>query len=205
MARKGITYDQVANVAREIKARGQEPTLSAIRVELGNEGSFTTISTHLAKWRQEEAERVDIKAIPPEVEQEMLKAITTVWNVASKAAGEDMAALRQAHADQEKKDREELDYAKAEIKRLEEQRAKAEEEAAAAKAQTAALEKKLTATTGELEGTKALYAQLLQALPPAKPASVTPPAAQGKKAERTKPERQPTTAGEPGKTPGEGQ
>lgn len=204
MARKGITYDQVANVAREIKARGQEPTLSAIRVELGNEGSFTTISTHLAKWRQEEAERVDIKAIPPEVEQEMLKAITTVWNVASKAASEDMAALRQAHADQEKKDREELDYAKAEIKRLEEQRAKAEEEAAAAKGQTAALEKKLTATVGELEGIKALYAQLLQAMKPTG-ATVKPPSTPGTKGERTKQERQPATTAAPGKTPGEGQ
>ena len=68
MARKGVTFDQVANAAATIKARGTEPTIAAIRVELGNEGSYSTISQHLAKWRTEDSEKGVHKEMPPEVE-----------------------------------------------------------------------------------------------------------------------------------------
>lgn len=188
MARKGVTYDQVANVASEIKARGQEPTLSAIRVELGDSGSFTTISTHLAKWRQEESERVDMRVLPPEVEQEMLKAVTTVWNVANKAASADIAAIKQDHADELKKLKQAEKEAYEEVATLEKALEKAEAEAASARQQANTAEKKLAATAGELEGIKKLYAQLLETMKAN--GQTTPPVVSGKKAERTKQEHQ---------------
>lgn len=203
MARKGVTYDQVANVAREIKARGQEPTLSAIRVELGDSGSFTTISTHLAKWRQEEAERVDMRVLPPEVEQEMLKAVTTVWNVANKAASADIAAIKQDHADELKKLKQETKEAYEEVGTLEKALEKAEADAASARHHASTAEKKLATTAGELDGIKQLYAQLLATMKAS--GQPTPPVAAGKKAERTKPEHPPAKANAPEKKPAETQ
>lgn len=193
MARKGITYDQVANAARTIKARGQEATIAAVRVELGNEGSYTTISTHLAKWRAEEADRVETRSLPPEVEDKMMEALMTVWNIANKTAGDDLAAIKQEHADERKRLTGELEGANEEIKRLEEALRKSEEAADQAKGQAANLEKKFAAATGELEATKALYAQLL--------GSLKPQDAAGKKAADTKPARQPEKAGAPESKP----
>lgn len=195
MARKGVTYDAVANAARQIKARGAEPTIAAIRVELGDEGSYTTISTHLAKWRAEEADRVDTRSLPPEVEDKMMEAMMTVWNVATKAATEDVNAIKQDHADERKRLQKEIDDAREEIKRLEAALSAAEDQADNEKGKAVNLEKKLTAVTGELDATKGLYKQLLDGL--------KQPAATGKKAADTKPERQPATAGAPGNKPAE--
>jgi hypothetical protein len=195
MARKGITYDAVANAARAIKARGQEPTIAAIRVECGDEGSYTTISTHLAKWRAEEMDKVDTRTLPPEVEDAMMTAVMSVWNVANKAASGDLAAIKQDHADEVKRLKGEADVANAEIAELEKKLASAEDEAASAKGQAVNAEKKLTAATGELEATKSLYKQLLE--------SLKPQAASDKKAADTKPARQQATKAAPESKSGE--
>lgn len=195
MARKGVTFDQVANAARAIKARGQEPTIAAVRVELGDEGSYTTISTHIAKWRAEEADRVDTRSLPPEVEDKMMEALMTVWNVANKAATDDLATIKQEHADETKRARGELEAATNEIAELEKKLAAAEEEATNAKGHAANLEKKLTAAASELEATKSLYKQLLEGL--------KPQAAAGKQVAGTKPARHKAQASEPENKPGE--
>lgn len=181
MARKGVTYDQVANAARAIKARGAEPTIAAVRVELGDEGSYTTISTHLAKWRAEEADRVDTRSLPPEVEDKMMEALMTVWNVANKAATDDLATIKQEHADERKRLVGQVEEATGEITRLEAALRAAEDAAEQAKNYAANIEKKLTAATGELEATKSLYKQLLD--------NLKPPVAAGTKGADTKPER----------------
>lgn len=195
MARKGITFDQVANAARAIKARGQEPTIAAIRVELGDEGSYTTISTHLAKWRAEEADRVDTRSLPPEVEDKMMEALMTVWNVANKAATDDLATIKQEHADERKRLAEQVTEATGEIGRLEAALRAAEEAADQAKGYAANLEKKLSATTGELEATRELYKQLV--------AGIKPPAAAAKPAADTKPARHKVPKAAPENKPAE--
>lgn len=119
MARKGITFDQVANAAQSIKNRGLEPTIHAVRTELGNEGSYSTISQHLARWRSESADKVDMKELPPEAEDAGLTAITTIWNIAVKHASQETAAVRQEAEDTKKRLGAELDEAKKEIERLE--------------------------------------------------------------------------------------
>ncbi|MBN3784571.1 chromosome partitioning protein ParA, partial [Burkholderia sp. Ac-20345] len=113
MARKGITYDQVANAAQAIAARGQEPTISAIRVELNNEGSYSTISQHLNRWRAESADKVDTAALPPDVETAAMEAITKVWNIAHKNATKEVAAVRQEAADEKRALQKELEEARA--------------------------------------------------------------------------------------------
>lgn len=195
MARKGITFDQVANAASAIKARGQEPTIAAVRVELGDEGSYTTISTHLAKWRADAADKVDTRALPPEVEDKMMEALMTVWNVANKAATNDLAAIKQEHADERKRLSGELEVATEEIKRLEEALRAAEDAAEQAKNYAANLDKKLAAATGELDATKELYKQLV--------GSIKPPVAAGGKAADTKPARRKAPEAGPENKPGE--
>lgn len=51
MARKGITYEQVAAVADSLVGEGQQPTIQAIRERLGT-GSPNTVHKHLTTWRE---------------------------------------------------------------------------------------------------------------------------------------------------------
>jgi hypothetical protein len=192
MARKGITYDQVANAAAAIQARGTEPTISAIRVELNNEGSYSTISQHLSRWRSESADKVDTAALPPDVESAAMEAITKVWNIAHRHATKEVANVRQEAADDKKLMQRELDEARAEIAQLEEVVKRLDESCHKDAARADQAEKKLTETSGELHATKELYAALLN--------STKPPAASGKKAADTKPARPAKQAHEPEKT-----
>lgn len=197
MARKGITYDQVANAAAAIKARGTEPTIAAIRVELGGEGSYTTISQHLAKWKDNRATDSDNAELPPEeIQNSFMEAGIKAWNVAKKAAREEIAALKQEHQDERKKLGKELDESAEEIKTLEEALETAKAEAEKAKHHAADLEKKYTAASGELEATQKLYKQLLESLK-------QPTAGADKKAVDTKPARQQAKAPAPESKPGE--
>lgn len=194
MARKGISFDQVANAAAALKSRGQEPTIHAIRVECGDEGSYSTISSHLAKWRAEQADKIDVRELPGEVEAKGMEAIVTLWNVANKVAQEGMAAMKQEHADDRKGLLKRIEEATEEIGGLEAKLDKAEDESAQLKGYIVNLEKKVASTAGELEATKELYKKLLE--------SLKPPAVPGKKAADTKSERQPSKAASPESTPG---
>lgn len=192
MARKGISYDAVANAARAIKARGQEPTIAAVRVECGDEGSFTTISAHIAKWRAEEADKVDTRSLPAEVEDKMMEAMMTVWNVANKAATADVLAIKQEYADEKKRLQAELTEAREEIKTLEKVLKEEEERANRNKEKAEDSASKLTAKSSELEATKELYKQLLTSIkPPAEKQTV-------KKDADTKSERPTLTKVSPG-------
>ena len=119
MARKGVTYDMVCNAASAIKARGTEPTITSIRVELKDEGSYSTISQHLAKWRAEAADKVTTSPLPPEAEDAAMVAITSIWAIATKHAKQETDAVRQEADDTKKTLSRELEEAKAEITRLE--------------------------------------------------------------------------------------
>lgn len=186
MARKGISYDQVANAARAIKARGQEPTIAAVRVECGNEGSFTTISAHIAKWRNEEADKVETRSLPAEVEDAMMEAQMKVWNIANKAATADILAIKQENADERKKLVSELDEYKVEISKLEEENDQLKKQAQEQATKAAGGADKLAKALGELEATKELYKQLLNSLK-------QPSIAAGKKGADTKPALVPST------------
>lgn len=193
MARKGITFDQVMNAATAIKARGMEPTIHAVRIELGNEGSYSTISQHLARWKSESATKVDTRELPPEAEDAGMTAITTIWNVAVRYANEEKAAMRQENEDTKKRLSEELSEALKEIAALEEA---AEQQAKAlhdAQAQALADQKKTAKLEGELAALQRAYGELLN--------QVKQPTAAAPKAADTKPARPSTKPAEPGKTP----
>lgn len=192
MARKGITYDQVANAAETIRARGLEPTITAIRQEIG-EGSFTTISLHLSKWREKALEATEQRELPKEVENRFLEAMTTIWNVAVAEAQKEVKAIKQQQEDEKEKDQQTIKEAQEEILKLEEIIQRMEEELQKSIEKAAKSEKTMTALNGELDATKKLYNELLN--------TIKQPAVQTPKAGDTKPEHQTKTKAEPGNKP----
>lgn len=193
MARKGITYDQVSNAASAIKARGVEPTIQAVRLELGGEGSYSTISQHLAKWRTEVAERGNVKSLPPEAEDAFMTSMTTIWNLAVKLASEETAHIKQIAEDNEKMLRGELATAANEIGALEKALEESDANYQKAAKKGVELETKVATMAGELEATKRLYAELVASVGKVKPQAGT----QETPGADTKPARQPKPKAEP--------
>lgn len=161
MARKGVTYDQVANAAAAIKARGTEPTMSGIRVELGDTGSLSTISQHLAKWREQESEKIHTDDLPEELERVLMTAITQVWNAANKYAQEDVIAIKQEYKDKEKELKNELETAMKEIESLEKETEKCSKENEEIKFSHAKIEKENIELKAQLKATEGLYKELM--------------------------------------------
>lgn len=193
MARKGITFDQVMNAATAIKARGLEPTIHAVRIELGNEGSYSTISQHLARWKSESASKVETRELPPEAEDAGMTAITTIWNVAVKYANQETAAVRQEAEDTKKRLSEELAEATKEIAELEAQCEAQAKQIADMEHERLADQKKAAKLEGELAASQKAYAELL--------AQLKQQGGKEPKAADTKPARPASTPREPGKTP----
>ncbi|MBW3762732.1 chromosome segregation ATPase [Aeromonas veronii] len=64
MARKLVEYADVAKAAQALKDAGKKPTITSIRELLDSKGSYTTISTYLKRWAEENA----LEQSPPEIE-----------------------------------------------------------------------------------------------------------------------------------------
>lgn len=147
MARTGITKDQVAAAADAIKARGQTPTIAAIRNEIGS-GSFTTIAQHLASWKNEAQEAAEQdQPLPEAVENAALQAIATIWRVAMNMAGEDAKRIKIQHDEETAELRGQLDEALEEVSKLE--------------AQNGTVEAQLAKTTAELQAQAQEHMRLL--------------------------------------------
>jgi chromosome segregation ATPase len=128
MARQGIKKEQVYTAAAELCEEGIAPTVQAVRERIGS-GSFSTINTHLADWKAENAAQgpADIPAMPEKVQE----AFTRIWATAARSAQEDVETQREAlEAMRREMDKERAAMAE-EIERLE----KALEETAARAAQ----------------------------------------------------------------------
>ena len=192
MARKGVTFDQVANAAATIKARGTEPTIAAIRVELGNEGSYSTISQHLAKWRTEDSEKGVHKEMPPEVENQCMTIVNGIWQMAVREAGIEIAMTRQEASDTKKRLDDQLTGAEGEIKTLEGELAEANRENEALKKKCHQQSEELVALRAELDATKRMQKELSEA--------IKQQGAPAKRDAGTKPARQPAKAGAPENT-----
>jgi len=60
MPRHGISYEQVVEAADKIVTEGRQPTIKAVRKELGT-GSESTILEHLRKWRENQVINAEIE------------------------------------------------------------------------------------------------------------------------------------------------
>jgi len=92
-----ITKEQIFQVADELDAAGQNPTLAGVRKALGG-GSFTTISEGMSEWRSRKAaEAAPLRDPAPQaVTDKMTEMGGELWAVALELANARLASEREA-------------------------------------------------------------------------------------------------------------
>ena len=91
------TKERIFEIADDIDAGGQKPTLAAVRKAIGG-GSFTTISEAMKDWRsRKEAKEARPFLPPPSAVTERLADLgTEIWSLAIEMANGQLAAERDA-------------------------------------------------------------------------------------------------------------
>lgn len=77
MARTGVTFEEVSDLATKILVQGQAPTVARIREHLGT-GSSTTINNHLNAWRQAQQNKTWLK-LPQALPESLVPLLETLW------------------------------------------------------------------------------------------------------------------------------
>ena len=120
--RKAVTQDMVNSAAESIVQRGDKPTVEAVRRELGDFGSYSTLTRFLREWRESRKEEVP-KRPPPELPEELVTPVLQSLRMAAFQLEEKATArISDIQKDSETKRSEitdELRYATNEITRLE--------------------------------------------------------------------------------------
>lgn len=91
------TNERIFQIADEIDAAGQNPTLAAVRKALGG-GSYTTISEAMQEWRARKAANAIRPLVPPPsaVTEQLADLGTEIWSLALEMANGKLAAERDA-------------------------------------------------------------------------------------------------------------
>lgn len=97
MPRPGVPQKEIYAAADRITARGERPSVAAVRAELGDRGSNSTILRHLQEWWDcHSAAKVEpALAIPEPLAKAIKDALDSTWAVASKIAADEIATARQ--------------------------------------------------------------------------------------------------------------
>lgn len=90
-----ITKEQIFQVADELNAAGQNPTLAAIRKALDG-GSYTTISEAMKEWREMQDTTPVQETLPEAMKEKIMVLGREAWNTAVAMANERLAAERKA-------------------------------------------------------------------------------------------------------------
>lgn len=77
MARPGVTYTEVAEIATHLIGQGKNPTIEQIRLLLGS-GSSTTIANHLKQWKEHQ-QGTSLLAAKENVPQELISMVKGLW------------------------------------------------------------------------------------------------------------------------------
>ena len=96
MPRLGITESQILAAIEALRARGEAVTKITVRKELGDTGSYGTISAFLQRWKQDQtpASPEPVQPIPDPIQALFAKA----WAGAHAQAQADLAPEREAMA-----------------------------------------------------------------------------------------------------------
>jgi len=91
------TKDRIFQIADELNANGQNPTLAVVRKALGG-GSFTTISEAMNEWKARKAakERTRPEPAPQSVADRLADLGAELWTLALETANGRLAADREA-------------------------------------------------------------------------------------------------------------
>ena len=92
-----ITREQIWQVADELDAAGQNPTLAAVRKAVGG-GSYTTIQEAMTEWKAKKAAKDAPRRepVPQAVTDRLGELGAELWAVASELANARLAAEREA-------------------------------------------------------------------------------------------------------------
>ena len=97
MARIGVTLEEVAEAVKELEKRSERVTQLAVRRELGDRGSMSTLRDHLRTLRSRlAAQHQPPQEVPPELNAEMKASLSTLWVRAQDLARQDIEAIRKA-------------------------------------------------------------------------------------------------------------
>jgi chromosome segregation ATPase len=99
MPRTGITEAQILAAIEALQARGEVVSKITVRKELGDTGSYGTISAFLQRWREQRAQEspAEILPIPDPVQALFAKA----WSAAQGLAQAELAPQREALAQEQ--------------------------------------------------------------------------------------------------------
>lgn len=95
MARPGIGYDQVAQVADALTAAGESPTIALVRQRLGS-GSPNTIHRHLTAWQKVQPAGRRTPTLPDGLQAAILRELE---HQATQARAEAEARMKQVEAE----------------------------------------------------------------------------------------------------------
>lgn len=77
MARPGVTYHEVSIIAQRLIAAGKNPTIDAIRIELGT-GSNSTLGAHLRTFKERQTQTQQL-ATKENIPEELIAVIKGLW------------------------------------------------------------------------------------------------------------------------------
>jgi hypothetical protein len=77
MARPGVTYHEVSMIAQRLIAAGKNPTIDAVRIELGT-GSNSTLGTHLRTFKDRQTQTQQL-ATKENIPEELIAVIKGLW------------------------------------------------------------------------------------------------------------------------------
>ena len=102
MPRPGVTREQVFEAADALAQEGIQPTAKLVRDRTG--GSFSTITPHLAAWKDERGGRgvANIPDMPESVANANWAVWAAAWNAAQEAIDTERAGLSAARREMEK-------------------------------------------------------------------------------------------------------
>jgi chromosome segregation ATPase len=103
MPTNGLSDEQIFAAADALAARGQRPTQTSVREELGS-GSFSTIGPALKRWWAAQKEAADLAEVdlPDSVQTKGRELLALVWREASTRARTGHDALQAAVAELER-------------------------------------------------------------------------------------------------------
>lgn len=93
MESRGITDAEIAGAAERIVARGERPSLRAVRAELGT-GSLSTVARGMLAWRGRAASAPTTLSLPPEIQRLILAEMDRHVAAARAELGAELAAAQ---------------------------------------------------------------------------------------------------------------
>jgi len=91
-----LTTEDIWRAADDLDNEGIKPTLAAVRKQLGNRGSYTTIQEAMQEWKSRQTPDAPPPEAPPEaVSEAAAQAGATIWRLALDAALKRLEGERQ--------------------------------------------------------------------------------------------------------------